>query len=92
VQKKARNRELTDGGAEKVDERRMRDVLSGFPFLVLEEWIGALVQKHFDELLIAETGSVVEGSDVVEASCVDVRSVLDEELGEVVVAVVGGFV
>jgi plasmid stabilization system protein ParE len=91
-EKKARNRKLTDGGAEKVDKRRVRDVLGGFSLLVLEERIGAFVEEHFDELLIAETGGVVEGSDVVETSRVDIRAVLDEELGEVVVAVVGGFV
>lgn len=66
----------------------MCQVLSGFSFFVLEQRIGAFVEEHFHELLVAETGGIVERSDVIEACCVDVRAVLDEELCEVVVTVI----
>ena len=69
----------------------MRDVLSSFSFLVFAEWISAFVQQHFSQFLVAEASSIVEWSDVVETSCIDIRAVLDKKLCEVVVTVICGF-
>jgi hypothetical protein len=56
----------------------MCQILSCFAFFVLEEWISAFVDKQLDELLIADTGGIVQGSDIIKSSCIYIRAVLDK--------------